>query len=162
FIQLWHATQGIDMRFAAHTHFVTIGQAIGRPGCAVPTCGLRWIPTTQPVVLDHWPPAGPITHDALTTVGNWRGYGSVEHRGVFYGQKAHSLRPLIDLPTRTQEKFLLALAIHPGETKDLAALGANGWGLLDPARVADTPDRYRQFIQGSRAEFGIAKSGYAA
>src|SRR5262249_19689954 len=67
-----------------------------------------------------------------------------------------------DLPTRTREKFLLALAIHPGETKDLAALKANGWGLLDPARVADTPDHYREFIQGSKAEFGIAKSGYAA
>src|SRR5437867_306848 len=35
FIQFWHA-QGIDMRFAAHTHFVTIGLAIGRPGCPVP------------------------------------------------------------------------------------------------------------------------------
>jgi hypothetical protein len=26
--------------------------------------------------------------------------------------------------------------------------------------VADTPPRYRQFIQGSKAEFGVAKSGY--
>lgn len=27
-------------------------------------------------------------------------------------------------------------------------------------RVARTPDQYRRFIRGSRAEFGIAKSGY--
>jgi hypothetical protein len=162
FIQLWHTASGIDMRFAGHTHFVTIGQAIGRPGCAVPTCGLPWITTPQPVVLDHWPPAGPVVHDALTTVGNWRGYGSIEHDGVFYGQKAHSLRPLLDLPTRTRTRFLLALAIHPEETRDLAALTANRWGLLDPATVAGTPAHYRQFIRGSKAEFGIAKSGYAA
>jgi hypothetical protein len=161
FIQLWH-TQGIDMRFAGHTHFVTIGQAIGRPDCLVPTCGLRWIPTPQPIVLERWPVAGPVTRNALTTVGNWRGYGSVEQDGVFYGQKAHSLRPLIDLPTRTRERFELALAIHPGETTDLAALAANGWHLLDPAAVAGTPDQYQQFIQGSKAEFGLAKSGYAA
>ena len=139
FIQLWHAVQGIDMRFAGHTHFVTIGQAISRSDCPVPTCGRSWIPTNQPIVLDHWPVAGAITHDAFTTVGNWRGYGSIEHQGIFYGQKAHSLRPLMDLPTRTREKFLLAFAIHPGETTDLTALAANGWQLADPRRVAGSP-----------------------
>ena len=55
-----------------------------------------------------------------------------------------------------------ALAIHPGESKDLAALKENGWQLLDPAQVAATPASYQQFIQGSKAEFGIAKSGYVA
>jgi len=162
FIQMWHAVEGIDMRFAAHTHFVTIGQAIGQPGCAVPTCGRQWIATPQPMVLEHWPLAGPVEHDALTTIGNWRGYGSIEHQGVFYGQKAHSLRPLMDLPTRTTMKFLLAMAIHAGEQRDLAALAANGWALTDPARVAGTPDAYQRFIQGSWGELGIAKSGYVA
>jgi hypothetical protein len=141
---------------------VTIGQAIGQPGCPVPTCGLSWIPTAQPVVLSHWPVAGAIVHDGLTTVGNWRGYGSIEHVGVSYGQKAHSLRRFIELPSRTREKFLPALAIHPGETRDLEALRANGWQLLDPAEVADTPEHYQQFIQTSKAEFGVAKSGYVA
>jgi hypothetical protein len=162
FIQLWHAVQGIDMRFAGHTHFVTVGQAIGRSDCHVPTLGLCWIPTLPPIVLDHWPAARTITYDALTTVGNWRGYGSIEYEGNFFGQKAHSLRPLIDLPTRTREKFLLAFAIHPGETTDLAALAANGWQLADPQRIAGTPDDYRRFIQASKAEIGIAKSGYVA
>ena len=162
FNQLWHAVEGIDMRFAAHNRFVTIGQAIGRPGCAVPTCGLPWITTPQPVVLAHWPVAERITHDALTTVANWRGYGSVEHEGVFYGQKVHSLRELIALPTLTEEEFVLALAIHPDEGKDLAALDSNGWRLVDPARVARTPAGYRGFIRGSKAEFGVAKSGYVA
>jgi hypothetical protein len=162
FNQLWHATQGIDMRFAGHTHFVTVGLGVGEADCVVPTCGLPWLTTPQPVVLEHWPRADEITCDALTTVGNWRAYGSVEYRGVFYGQKAHALRPLITLPTRTDEKFVLALAIHPGEEKDLAALASNGWQLVDPRQVADTPDRYREFIRGSRAEFGIAKSGYVA
>jgi hypothetical protein len=162
FIQMWHAIQGIDMRFAAHTHFVTIGQAIGGPGCAVPTCGREWITTPQPIVLERWPVAGPVVRDALTTIGNWRGYGSIEHQGVFYGQKAHSLRPLMDLPKRTPVKFLLAMAIHAGEHKDLAALAENGWELIDPQQVAGTPDAYQGFVQGSWAEFGIAKSGYAA
>src|SRR5213078_110200 len=58
--------------------------------------------------------------------------------------------------------FLLALAIHPGETTDLTALADNGWQLADPRRLAGTPADYQRFIQGSKAEFGIAKSGYVA
>ena len=104
----------------------------------------------------------PIVHDGFTTVGNWRGYGSIEHEGIFYGQKAHSLRQFIGLPRRTNAKLMPALAIHPEETRDLTALRENGWILLDPAEVARDPRRYREFIQGSRGEFGIAKSGYVA
>jgi hypothetical protein len=161
FNQLWHAVQGIDMRFAAHNRFVTIGQAIGTAGCPVPTCGLDWLKIRQPVVLPLWPVARRVTHDALTTIANWRGYGSIEHQGVLYGQKAHSLRQFFPLPTRTREKFLLALSIHPDERKDLEALSANRWQLISPAAVADTPGAYQAFVQGSKAEFGIAKSGYA-
>jgi len=160
FVQLWHAVNGIDMRFDAHTHFVTVGQSIGEPDCPVPTCGRDWLPTLQPVVLEHWPFAGALVHDAATTVGNWRGYGSIEYEGVFYGQKAHSLRQLIDLPGRTSERILLALAIHADERPDLQALDANHWQRVDPATVTASPSAYHGFVQGSKAELGIAKSGY--
>jgi hypothetical protein len=164
FVQMWQAVQGVDMRFAAHTHFVTVGMAIGTPTCTVPTCGRDWITTLQPIVLEHWPAIGPAkpAHDAWTTIANFRGYGSIEHEGVHYGQKAHSLRVLFDLPRRTREKLLLALAIHPAEVTDLAALHANGWQLIDPAAITQTPDSYRSFIQQSKGEFGVAKSGYVA
>jgi hypothetical protein len=162
FNQLWHAS-GIDMRFGGHTHFVTVGQAIGSPDCPVPTSGLDWIGTVPPVVLEHWPP----TRDgngagagAFTTVGNWRGYGSVEHEGLHYGQKVHSMRELMSIPTRTDAVLRPALDVHPGETPDLEALARNGWQLLDPATVAADPDSYRAFVSGSLAEFGVAKSGY--
>lgn len=159
FVQLWH-TQGINMRFKGHTHFVTIGQAIGESDCPVPTCGINWIRTLQPMVLSHWPLAETITWDGLTTIANWRGYGSVEHEGVHYGQKAHSLRKFFDLPSRTQEKFYPAICIHPGEVADIAELDRFGWQRLDPSLVAGTPRAFQEFIQGSKAEFGIAKSGY--
>ncbi|HMB93643.1 MAG TPA: hypothetical protein VKP65_22520 [Rhodothermales bacterium] len=160
FIQLWHQVQQIDMRLDAHTHFVTVGQAIGRKGCSIPTCGKTWMPTLQPVVLDAWPVSDQIRYHAFTTIANWRGYGSIHHRGLVYGQKAHSLRRFMTLPRCTPETFSLALSIHPDEHKDLAALAENNWDLLDPVHVAGTPERYRRFIQGSKAELGIAKSGY--
>ena len=160
FTQLWQVVEGIDMRFDGHTHFATVGLTLGQPECPVPTCGIDWIPTPQPVVLEEWPFANGIERKALTTIANWRGYGSVELDGVLYGQKAHSLRRFIDLPRRTAARFDLALAIDPGESQDLVALAENGWNLIDPAVVTGTPDEYRRFIQGSHGEFGIAKSGY--
>ena len=162
FNQLWHSAYGIDMRFDAHNRFVTVGNAVGRQDCTVPTCGVEWITTLQPAVLNQWPPGGDIGYDGLTTIANWRGYGSIDHEGVFYGQKAHSMREYIELPKLTDEKFMPALAIHPEETNDLTALADNNWKIIDPSQVADTPTNYRQFVQQSKAEFGIAKSGYVA
>jgi hypothetical protein len=160
FNQLWNVTQGIDMRLAAHNRFVTVGLELGQPGCAVPNCGVEWITTLQPCVLEYCKPRGPIRYPGLTTVANWRGYGSIHHNGVRYGQKVHSLRALMDLPTRTAEQFILALSIHPDEVRDFTALQDNRWRLLDPRCVAATPRQYLDFIAGSKAEFGIAKNGY--
>jgi hypothetical protein len=162
FNQVWHET-GSDMGLDLHTHFLTVGQRLGREDCPIPTCGRDWVATLPPVALEHWPaePAPP-RDDAFTSVGHWRSYGSVEHAGVHYGQRAHSLRGLIDLPRRSGSRFRLALGIHPDEASDLTALGANGWDLLDPGEVAGDPEAYARFVRGSKAELSVAKSGYVA
>jgi hypothetical protein len=162
FTQLWQTAQGIDMRFGGHTHFVTIGTRIGRADCSIPTCDRVWVTTLQPVVLDEWSVVPGATHGPWTTIGNWRSYGSLTHEGVVYGQKAHSVRQFIDLPRRCSERFVLAMAIDAAETKDLAALAANDWYLVDPRGVAGSPQAYRRFVQTSKAEIGFAKSGYVA
>jgi hypothetical protein len=160
FTQLWHDAEGVDLGLDRHDRFVTLGWTLGSPDCPLPTCGREWIRMLPPVVLRHWPFAR-HTHDAaLTTVGHWRSYGSVTHRGVHYGQKAHALRPLIGLPARAAVPLRPALGIHRGERADLEALRANGWQLMDPDAVAATPAAYRDFVQGSWAELGIAKLGY--
>jgi hypothetical protein len=160
FNQLWHAC-AIDVGFERHTHFATIGLGLGHERCAVPTCDRAWIPTRQPIVLSEWPVTGREPVEAFTTSGNGRGLGSITHDGVFYGQKAHALRQFISLPAKSGQRMLLAFAPSPEETKDVSRLTAEGWQLVDPEVVAGTPDQYRHFIQGSLAEFGIAKSGYA-
>ncbi len=57
FNQLWHAAEGLDVGLDGHTHFVTIGLALGEAACDIPTCGRTWIATRQPVVLSEWPRA---------------------------------------------------------------------------------------------------------
>jgi hypothetical protein len=160
FTQLWHDAEGIDVGLDRHDAFVTVGCAIGTPGCAVPDCGRSWIATPQPLVLEHWPWAGVPTRRTTTTVGHWRGYGSINHDGIHYGQRAHSMRPLIGLPAISPCDFRIALAIHPNEHDDLEALRRNGWRLSDPTRVAATPAAYRSFVQRSWAELSVAKQGY--
>jgi hypothetical protein len=160
FNQVWHET-GHDVGLDLHTHFLTVGLAVGEDGCRVPTCGRAWIQTLPPVALRHWPQrdlGGDA--DAFTSVGHWRSYGSIEHEGVHYGQRAHSMRRLIDLPGRTPARFRLALGIHPDEADDLTALRDNGWELVDPYEVAGDPERYAEFIAASRGELCVAKSGY--
>jgi hypothetical protein len=161
FTQLWDA-HGIDMGLDGYTQFVTVGQSISTAACDVPTGGRTWRTTWPPVVLDRWPAGERVSHNAFTTVANWRSYGALEHDGVRYGQKAHSLRRLMTLPTRTAERFLLALGIDEAETVDLAALAAYRWQLVSPERVAGSPSTYRRFIRESKAEFGIAKEGYVS
>ncbi len=160
FNQVWEAT-GSDMGIALHTHCVTVGARVGAGDCSVPTLGRNWIHTLPPVALEHWPWTGePPRRSAFTSVGHWRSYGSIEHDGVHYGQRAHSLRDLLELPRLSGERFELALGIHPDETEDLRALGEHGWALLDPYEVAGDPDLYASFVRGSKAELGVAKSGY--
>lgn len=160
FTQFWHV-DGEDVGMEGHTHHATVGLELGRPGCEVPSCDRTWIRTLPPVALDWWAPDGAPRRDALTTVANWRGYGSVHRNGTVYGQKAHAFRELFGLPARLEgERFEVALAIHPDEKRDLDDLRRHGWHVLDPERVAGDPDSYHAFVRGSAAELGVAKAGY--
>ena len=80
FGQFWDEL-GLHHPFAGHDAFVTIGLNIGRPGCTIPTCGLDWIATPQPVVLEWWPRSD-ARGGSFTTVASWRGaYGPLEYGG---------------------------------------------------------------------------------
>ena len=159
FNQLWHA-QGIDMHFGGPRPL-----RHGRPGdrhARPAPCrrrGIDWIPTVPPVVLEHWPCRGRrrrTSRPSATGAATARSSTT----GVHYGQKAHSMRELLGLAARTDAPFRLALDIHPGETPDLEALDRNGWQIVRPGDGGGDPDSYRDFIAGSLAELGVAKSGY--
>jgi hypothetical protein len=159
FGQMWREL-GLHDPFVGHDAFVTIGENVGQPDCPIPTGGLAWITTRQPVVLERWPVQGGAGR-AFTSVASWRGaYGPVEYRGATYGLRVHELRRFAELPRRSGQQFELALDIHPADARDRALLEANGWLLVDPRAVAADPCSYQRYIQASRAELTIAKNMY--
>jgi hypothetical protein len=159
FGQMWKDLQLHDA-FAGHDAFITIGERIGEEDCAVPTCGLTWITTPQPIVLSQWP-AIESPSRRFTSVVSWRGaYGPIEYHGKTYGLRVHEFRKFIDLPRRTGLPFELALDIHPDDGRDRARLESSDWTLVDPTTVAGSPERYREYVQSSGAEFMVAKNMY--
>jgi hypothetical protein len=111
-------------------------------------------------VLEEWANPDP-PGAAYTTVADWRGFDPIQWNGVWYGQKADEFRRIIDLPRRVAAPLELCLFIHPDEA-DRETLLAHGWQLADPAVRAATADAYREYLRGSRGEFTVVKSGYAA
>lgn len=161
FPQMWRAL-GLHDAFAGHDRFATLARGIGRPGCTIPTCGLEWITLSQPVVLAEWTAAPPRPEAAFTSIGAWRGpNGPVDFEGHRYGLRCHEFRTFLDVPRRCPgETFEQALEIHEGDRIDIDALAAHGWRLVSPAVVAGSPEAYRRFVQGSKAEFMVPKQMY--
>ena len=149
--QVWQEQYGVDMRLRGHDLYITIGLNLGEPGCPFPTCGVRWEKTLWPIVLSEWAtpdPPGP----AFTTVANWRDYGWVEWKGVWYAQKAEAFKSVIGLPRQVSMPIELCLSIADSDP-ELPALRANGWRVVSPRERVGDPDSYRRYIQGSRGEF---------
>ncbi|MDX6634555.1 MAG: hypothetical protein QOF06_758 [Solirubrobacterales bacterium] len=159
FTQLWQA-EGIDLGLSRHTSFASVGLLLGDDECPIPDGGIEWRPTLPPVVLGHWPRAHEAPREGVTAIANWRSYGSLEHEGIRYGQKAHSARELFELPRLAGEPVRFALLIDPAEEDDLRNLRRHGWELLDPVASTGTPAAYAGFVRASAAELGIAKEGY--
>lgn len=133
----------------------TIAQRIGAHDCVIPTAGYRWLKTLPPVSLSHWPLVDNLSASGFTTVMQWRGFRDVEFEGVTYGQKDREFPKFIDLPKHTREPLRIALTGAPPEN-----LTMHGWEVTPGWIPSRTPWSYRDFIQKSRAEFGVAKHGY--
>jgi hypothetical protein len=161
FTQIWYRAGALGPNFQAHDHFFTIGEAIGSPGCSIPTGDVPWKPTRQPVVLEQWPVSVEGDPMRFTTVANWRDeYGTLEHDGRVLGLKVHEFRRLIGFPQRVAQSCEIALGIHDEDGADLERLRRNGWVIRNPRRVVPDPGAFREYVQRSGAEFSVAKGIY--
>jgi len=156
-IRLQRGEERLTQRIRAHDVHFSFGERIG---ASMPTPGIEWLPTRQPVVVSEWRTStqpGP----AYTTVMNWTSYKSEVHEGRTYGQKDLELRRFLDLPLRLENiRFEIAGGPGHGHPTPRTVLTDNGWRLVDPMRVCPDLDAYREYIQRSRGEWSVAKNAY--
>lgn len=158
FPQMWQEL-GLHRSFGDHDAYATVGLRVGKEGSRVPTCGVEWVPTPQPVVLEEWPATPPGR--AYTSVATWRGpFEPIDFEGERYGLRAHQMRRFAELPAASGAPLELALEIDPADEADAELLRQGGWSLVSPATVAGTTADYRRYLQGSRGEVGVAKDLY--
>jgi hypothetical protein len=166
FTQFWHADPNTAFTVHEHDYYFTIGENIGLPSGLIPTGGIHWRPTRQPVVLEDWPVVEAADHSRFTTVATWRGpFGPVNVAGRTYGLKVHEFRKFALLPLKFLTSpggptFEVALNIHPADAKDKAFLLENDWRIVDPQIVAGDPAALRRYVQGSGAEWSVAQGMY--
>ena len=130
----------------------TFGANIGTPASDVPTGAFTWHHTWQPVVTTQWRTETPPATDLTTTVMTWK----TESFTDVDGNKDREFVKFLDLPKRTPARFQLAV------NGPHALLRDHGWGPVDAMRMSRSPWDYRDFIQRSRAEFGVAKHAYVS
>ena len=138
--------------FRGFTGLFTFGANIGTPASDVPTGGFSWHKTWQPVVTDLWRTGSVPAGDRFTTVMTWQ----TESFTDVDGNKDREFVRFIDLPSRTPHRFELAVNGPRG------LLGEHGWQTVDAMGVSRSLWDYRDFIQRSRAEFGVAKHAYVS
>jgi hypothetical protein len=153
-----------DTRFSVdlirrHDVFFTLGENIGAPDCLIPTCGLTWLPTRQPIVLADWPVEPTPDGGAFTTVMSWKIEPSPPVvGGRRYGGKDVEFERFLDLPRRTPETLEVALSGQAPRDR----LAAAGWHVIEAGTVSATMADYRAYLRQSRGELSVAKNAYVA
>jgi len=138
--------------FRRFDHLFTFGANIGTPASDVPTGGLTWHKTWQPVVTDLWRTSEPAPRDRFTTVMTWK----TESFADVDGNKDREFVKFIDLPSRTTHR--LELAVNGPQH----ILRAHGWDTVAAMGVSRSLWDYRHFIQTSKGECGVAKHAYVS
>jgi len=137
--------------FKRFNHLFTFGSNIGTPASAIPVGDFTWHPTWQPITLSDWRTAAtPLNR--FSSVMTWQ----IESFTDVGGNKDQEFLNYIDLPSRTTQP--LELAVNGPE----ALLREHGWSTVAAMGVSRTLWDYREFIQRSKAEFGVAKHTYVA
>jgi hypothetical protein len=165
--KLWAVEQGTateDECFSAgliraHTHFFTLAENIGADDCLLPSCGLEWKPTRQPIVLSDWPFTFTPRARRFTTVMSWKiDVRPPQIAGVQYGDKDIEFLKFLDLPQHTPA--WLQVAVSGKAPRD--ELRQHGWHVIDGYTCSRTMGIYRRYLQHSRGEWSVAKNAYVA
>jgi hypothetical protein len=141
----------------AHRSFSTWGLNYGSPDCRLPLpAEIEFHRAPPPILLDMWTPRRVQQGDVFTTIATWRQWLDLTFEGESYSWSKHvEFLKFVDLPTRTGQRFELALGWCDDD--DLRRLQLAGWGTRPAEEISSDLDTYRRYIGGSRGEFTVAK-----
>lgn len=162
-VALTHGEPAMRQMVDAHTHHFTFGENVGAGDCRIPSCGRHWIPTRQPVCLQHWPvtPLPASGGAAYTTVMNYSAAAPLAYAGETWGQKDVEFARFMGVPEALPGiPFAIAVGQTGGRPFPADDMRGHGWQLLDPMACAPDWRSYRAFIGESRGEFSVAKETY--
>lgn len=163
FTQAWIADGLLRLAPDDYDLFATVGERIGQRNCPVPSAGIQWAPTRQPVVLCEWPVVTAEPERGFATVARWRApHGAVDIGGTTHTLKHHEFRRFIDLPHVCRQEFEVALDVDPQDERDRNDLVRHGWRVVNATSVAATPSGFRDYVRASSAEFSPCQGVYAA
>jgi hypothetical protein len=142
----------------AHDAVVSYGENYGEPDCGVPTDGIRYLKTRQPVDLELWPMAFDPRAERYTTIGNWKQQGNdIEWNGETYRwSKHHEFLKFLELPRR-RPALRFELFLNVDDEADRRLLAESGFTLTSPLRRSLDPQGYQEFFRASRGEWTVAK-----
>ena len=154
------ADQGYSVNLIRnHDLFFTFAENISDPSCCIPSCGLTWHTTRQPIVLENWPFTFTPTAPALTTVMSWKNDVTLPSiGGETYGGKDVEFLKFMHLPSRVSVTMEIALS----GAAPFDQLRQNGWQVVDGYEKSSTMKVYQNYLSGSRGEWSIAKNAYVA
>ena len=142
-----------------HDLFFTFAENISDPSCCIPSCGLTWHTTRQPIVLENWPFTFTPTAPALTTVMSWKNDVALPSiGGETYGGKDVEFLKFMHLPSRVSVTMEIALS----GAAPFDQLRQNGWQVVNGYEKSSTMEVYQNYLSSSRGEWSIAKNAYVA
>ena len=145
-----------------HRALFTFGENVGTKKFPVPTHGLKWLPTRQPIVTDLWKTnRSPARAAVFTSVANWStsGLKDITWRGEKYlWSKSLEFMRFVPAPKRSGEIFELATDIKDKKTRGKFLRA--GWRFRSPHDLSVDYWLYRDYIQRSKGEFTVAKDQY--
>jgi hypothetical protein len=145
-----------------HRALFTFGENVGTKKFPVPTHGLKWLPTRQPIVTDLWKTnRSPARAAVFTSVANWStsGLKDIAWRGEKYlWSKSLEFMRFVPAPKRSGETFELATDIKDKKTRDKFLRA--GWRFRSPHDLSVDYWLYRDYIRRSKGEFTVAKDQY--
>ena len=145
-----------------HHALFTFGENVGTTTFPVPTHGLKWMPTRQPVVTDLWRTSrGPARAAVFTSIANWStsGLKDIVWRGSKYlWSKSREFIRFVEAPKKSGETFELATEIRDARLH--RQFETNGWRFTSPLQMSVDYWLYRDYIRKSKGDFTVAKDQY--